>query len=462
MMSELSRGEIEGTNHNEIAMAALADLEAYGEIRYSGGKFWQWGGSHWHELIEQKIIAHLAQNYSKYPACKKFSDHKGCLSVLRNNDDVNRELCQAGLQGINFANGFLTKTGELLPHNPDFGMTYVLPYAYRPELSTSAPRWFKMLQDFWGEDEDYRDKIKLLQEAFAVTMFGVSTEYQKAFTLFGVAHSGKTQIRYVLEGLMPKGCVSTIPPNDWSDKFLPTGMVGKLLNVAGEISDNDMIDGPKLKQIVCGEAIQAQYKHGQTFEFEPRCAQWFLGNHLPRSKDNTKGFTRRFIFLKFCKAFPTTAGVKVNDYWKVVIQEEREAIAAWAVEGMQGLIDQGHHFTEPASHLELESRMAERNDNVRLFIKGLRENLQVILGEAAHVGRSVNWTSIDALYSAYPLYCYGFTGVSAVALSNCTERLAEIQADFGFRLSPPPVAKGVTKPGCSYLTLVPKGTAPAA
>ena len=59
-----------------------------------------------------------------------------------------------------------------------------------------------------------------------------------------------------------------------------------------------------------------------------------------------------------------------------MIAEEREAIAAWAVEGMQGLIDQGCSLTEPASHLELESRVAERNDNVRLFIKGLRRNFR--------------------------------------------------------------------------------------
>ena len=315
-MADLSRGEIVGINHNEIAKAALADLAAYGEIRYSAGRFWQWGGSHWEEMEDDKIISHLSENYSQYQAAKKYNDHVGCLKVLKSKDGVKRDLCQVGLKGINFVNGFLTQTGELLPHNPDFGMTYVLPYAYRPELSTSAPRWFKMLHDFWGEDPDYRDKVKLLQEAFAVTLFGVTPEYQKAFTLFGVAHSGKTQIRYVLENLMPKGCVSSIPPSAWSDKFLPAGMLGKLLNVAGEISDNDMIDGPMCKQIVGGEMIVGQFKHCMPFDFSPRCAQWFLGNHLPRSKDNTKGFTRRFMFLKFNRAFPTTAGVKVNDYWR--------------------------------------------------------------------------------------------------------------------------------------------------
>jgi len=385
---------------------------------------------------------------------RKRGDHVGGLNVLKDSAKLVKELTRAGLNGINFVNGFLTETGELLPHDPDFGMTYVLPYAYRPELAGTAPRWFAMLESFWGDDADYGDKVRLLQEAFAVTLFGVAPRYQKAFMLFGMPHGGKSQIRFVLEGLMPKGCVSLVAPSDWANPFLPAEMAGKLLNIAGETSEQSMIDGEKFKQIVGGEPIVAQKKHQQPFSFEPKCAQWFLGNHLPRSRDSSEGFTRRFMFLKFNKAFPMTAGVKVNDYFKVVIDEEREAIAAWAVDGMRALRDQGHIFTEPASHRECAERVAERNNNVRLFLVGLQQQGRIRLGEQAHKGQNVSSTSVSDLYNVYRAFCFGSGGVSPVAQQSFTDRLEELQGRFGFALRRVTVAKGVTQPVCIFLTTV--------
>jgi P4 family phage/plasmid primase-like protien len=459
LISGLRRGEIEGTDHHEIAMAALTDLEAFGEIRHWSGKFWQWKGSHWESFEDQKVISHLSEHYSKYPAMKKRGDHLGALAVMRDSERVRKPLMVAGLNGINFVNGFLTEDGELKAHNPDFGMTYVLPYAYRPELSGTAPRWFAMLQAFWGDDDDYADKIRLLQEAFAVTLFGVAARYQKAFVLYGVAHAGKSQIRYVLENLMPKGCVSTVAPGDWSNPFLPAEMAGKLLNVAGEISEHVMIDGEKFKQIVEGAPIMAQKKHQQPFTFNPMCAQWFLGNFLPRSRDSSEGFTRRFAFLKFNKAFPAQAGVKVNDYFEVVVAEEREAIAAWAVEGMRALRDQGHIFTEPQSHKECANEVAERNNNVRSFISGLQQQGRIRLGQQAHKGQSVTSTQASDLYNVYRSFCFASGGVSPVGLGAFISRLEEVQGRYGFEFKKVTTAPGVTVPICFWLTLVEKRAA---
>ncbi len=85
-----------------------------------------------------------------------------------------------------------------------------------------------------------------------------------------------------------------------------------------------------------GEVIEAQEKNKPMFNFRPRAAHWFASNHTPKSQDSSDGFTRRWLFLVFTKAFPKDAR-KINDYDKIVVAEEREAIAAWAVHHMNRL-----------------------------------------------------------------------------------------------------------------------------
>jgi P4 family phage/plasmid primase-like protien len=454
MLTTKRPGEIEGTNHNEIAVAALADLQAYGEIRFHNGKFWQWQGSHWAVYDEDKIVSHLAKEYSEYPAAKKQHDHESCVKVMQKDSDVRKPLSEmASLCGINFVNGFLTDAGELRPHNPDFGMTYVLPYAYRGELADACPKWFKMLKDFWGDDEDYLDKVKLLQEAFAVTLFGAAPAFQMAFMLYGVAHSGKTQIREVLEGLMPAGCRSLVPPTAWGDKFQPVQLDGKLLNIGGDISETLMIDGEKFKQIIGGEEISVQRKHKDPFDMKPKCTHWFLGNHLPRTRDSSDGFTRRIMFLKFNQPFTKASGVKINDYGRMVVAEEREAITAWAVEGMWRLKQRGG-FTEPKSHLSCALDVARQNNNVLSFIVGLQEQGCILLGTQAHRGRNVNSTPVRDLFYVYRSYSAKMGGAPHVGPETFSARLDELQGRFGFELRKVAGLSGGAQPTCLWLTIV--------
>src|SRR4029077_8469030 len=123
----------------------------------------------------------------------------------------------------------------------------------------------------WGGDEDYADKVNALQEAMAVTMFGLGSRFQRCVCLIGPSRSGKSRILNLMDKLMPPGTRSAINPSDWKDRFLPAELHGKLLNVAGELSGNTRISGSKFKEIVTGETITAQRKNQDPFEFRPTC-----------------------------------------------------------------------------------------------------------------------------------------------------------------------------------------------
>jgi putative DNA primase/helicase len=359
----LRRGDILGETHAELAEACIAFLKKYGDVRYDASKFWQWHGASWVQRNEGELLKLIAENYGQYPAGRRQSDHTGILKVMK--ALAASPLRSSYVKGINFANGYLTEHLELVAHHPDYGMTYTLPYRYTPEKAGHMPIFDQFLNDCWASDPDYGDKMLALQEAIGVSVFGKGPNFELAFLLFGQAGSGKSVMQSVMKGLVPFGSSSSIPPTDWGDRFLPAELFGKIINFAGELSESRPIPGDIFKKIISGEDLTVQYKNGQPFSFEPEAAHWFNSNFLPKTRDSSEGFNRRWLILEFNnRVDPSKRVVGLEDQ---ILEHEREAIVAWAIQGYKRLMDSGK-FTLPTSHLALVEAMAADNNTVRHFL----------------------------------------------------------------------------------------------
>jgi P4 family phage/plasmid primase-like protien len=422
-LSELRQGDIRGETHKEIAKQALKDLSETGELRFDVSSFWQWKGASWEALAPRRLEGFITEEYGDYPGCKKNADARGIVNAMRGL--AVKELAQSPVRGVNFANGFLTEDLQLLPHSPDFGATYVLPYRYRPE-DTHCPMFMQLLDDYWGGDADFQDKILALQEALAATIVGIAPRYQRAFLLFGQPGSGKSRIPAILEGLLPGGCRSNVSPSDWGDKFLPAELHGKLLNVAGEISERRKIAGDIFKQIVEGASITAQHKNQAPFTFQPRAAHWFCGNHLPLTDDYSGGFTRRWLILVFNKLVAPDR--KNVDIAEIILAQEREQIAAWALSGLDRLKG-NKDYTLPPSHKERVAAMTMKNNPVFYF---LSENKRLRVGEGEHAGCVRTRTKMLALHQEYWTFCLSTGASGRVAAPQFTAMMDEYARTFGY------------------------------
>jgi len=453
-LASLRAGPITGANHAEIAEAVIKDLEELGgPIRFHNDTLWQYEGSSWKKMDEAKVLQTIIRDYGKtHKAAGRATDHQGILRTIRGL--AVGELQEVAVSGINFVNGFLTEDLELKPHDPAYGMTYTLPYPYLPESAGKATRWQQMLVDYWGSDPDFSEKVTALGEVMALTLFAKMTEVQLAVCLYGVGHSGKSRIMEIVQALMPAEAQTSLPPTLWGDKFGPAQLVGKLLNFAGELSETQLIDSAKFKQIVEGAVIEAQEKNRPMFNFRPRAAHWFASNHTPKSKDSSDGFTRRWLFLCFTKAFPEGPR-KILEYHKVVISEEREAIAAWAVQHMVRLRHENFKITDPPSSMEQREALENELNNVRDFLVGLREQGRMILGAEAHqnVSDLHNYTPLSTLLTEYKTYCLG-QSVSPAGSKTLEKRMAHLQGQFGFRKDTVIGAAGLPIPVYRFLTLV--------
>lgn len=438
----LRKGEMAGDNHSDLAEATVEYLNKFGEVRFNANRFWQWKGAFWEHIEDHRILKIIADEFGHYPACRRQSDHSGVMKVMK--ATAAKPLHQSGLHGLNFANGFLTENLDLVEHSPDHGMTYILPYRYRPEIAGHMPIFNQFLQDSWAEDPDFEDKIAALQEAMGATLMSCATRYQRAFCLFGQPGSGKSRVAAILRGLLPPNSVASIPPQKWGDKFLPAQLFGKVLNFAGELSESQNIPGAAFKEIVEGTEITAQHKNQDPFEFSPSCAHWFSSNYLPRTKDSSDGFNRRWLMLEWTKRVPEHK--RIPDLDMIILEHETEAIVAWAVQGFERLL-KNQSYTQPASHYALIEQMGQSNNSVRYF---LQTSPRVIVGQH----KTQDDISVTELHGEYWQFCLGTGTTHRVSLSTFQKMMKELAPTLGFRESMHKTAHGHMEAKYSGIGLV--------
>lgn len=432
-MRELRAGAIEGLNHTEVAEEVIKDMEQFGGIRFHNGRFWQWKGSDWQVKEEAEILAYIADEYGHLQAVRRHSDHNGILKVMANLRSM--DLKTKDINGINFTNGVLTKDLQLIPHSPEFGFTYTLPFGYRPEANGKHFRFMELLYNSWGHEDDYQQKLEAMREVICVTLFGFGPKFSRAACLYGLPKSGKTQVLNVVKGLVPEGSWSAIPPTDWGDKFLKTELHDKLLNLGGDLSENKMIDGEMFKQIIDGSTIPGQRKNQPIFHFSPRCMHCFASNHLPRTRDTSDGFNRRWLILSFMR--PVKDADKVLDLGNVIVAEEREAIVAWAVEIVQQLLAK-REYTLPPSHFRMLGEMANLNNSVRFFLT-TSAKIRIPLGidelEKADISDpTLSRISETKLHTDYWSFCVGTGGAQPVGLRSFRAKMRELGNELGFKM----------------------------
>ena len=449
-IKELKTGSMTGADHTEIARALIEELNLIYDLRVHNSGVWRWIGSHWEEYPEVEIMAKIANDYGHYSACKRASDHKGIFTVLKYL--LPQNLKSTEIKGINFANGFLSEELKLLDHDPSYGMTYTMPFRYMPKESNNSKMFFKFLKDCWGKDKDYKDKIDAIQEAMCITLFGLGPRFQKVVLLQGAPNSGKSQLLRIASSLVPDRARCVVPPNDWSDRFMPAMMNEKLINVCGELSEKKKIDGQRFKDIVDGSEMSGQYKGKDIFLFRAICTHWFASNHYPKTEDTSEGFNRRWLILTFNK--PISASERKLDIGDLIVAEERESIVAWAVKAMNRM-KINNNYTLPTSHVQAIREIATMNNSIRFFIQ---ESGKVRIGSLKSEKQS-NLTSETRLYNAYWSFCIGPGGARPVGSRDFRAKMRELSSELGFSLKIEDGAFGGQTANYSNIILVEKEAA---
>lgn len=374
-----------GENHTEIAQALIEELETINKIKFHNGNFYRWGGSHYEIYPAIEIEREIHLRYGSCGANKRRSDTKGILQTVSSLQAYPLKDQDIVGHGVNFANGYLTRLPdgafELQPHDPKWGCTYTFPFLVdmsaiedpvKNDLRKLAPTFHQFLESSWGYDFDFKEKVLALQEALFATIFGLAPQYQRAFLLFGVAGSGKSQLLTIISSLVPPEVKSAVSPDVWGETFSVVDMVGKLLNIAGELSESKGIKGQIFKEVIDGTEMMVRAPFGQAFTTQMIAAQWFAGNFLPKTKDTSDGFNRRWLIFAFTKAI-SDKDKKIN-LGNDIVNTERAGIIQWCLSASKRLHAQ-KSYTIPPSSVRSVAEMGSINNTIRAFLEANHNNL---------------------------------------------------------------------------------------
>jgi P4 family phage/plasmid primase-like protien len=282
------------------------------------------------------------------------------------------------------------ETGSIHPHSPDVIFTVQLPVECenppRPEnyREPNCPLFQTFLDRMLPEP--------FQQEALWEMMgYGMSTDnrYEKAFLLYGEGDNGKSVILNIMKALF-QGYVSVLRLSELSHTFRPAALIDKLINISSEGESSALIDDPIVKTLISGEELMVERKYRDAFSFRPFAKIIVASNHLPRSRDKSHGYFRRWLMLHFMVTIPQKE--KDTSLSEKIIESELDEIFYGALVGLQRL-RRHNGFTVPLSSSALLQQYEEMLNPALVFFK---ECLKAV--PAAHV-------KIGDLYSRYRDWC---------------------------------------------------------
>lgn len=391
------RGAIEGEmlpafergDSVELAREMLAELSAGSghAVVYDRNQFWRYDPHRgvFAELSKAALYRHIASYAGrtirgKKPRVLALSDTavKGVLGAAAAYaaqpgffDDAPRGVC--------FADAWVTaRDGEVVAeeHAAAHRATHALDVRY--DTAARVDQWRAMLRQVFrrevvdevgavvGEDLGETEKaISLLQEFAGASLVGMAATWAVCLVLVGPGNDGKSRVLNVLRALFPATAVCSIAPNAWSRGFLLAELAGKRLNVVSELPSGDVQDGDRFKQVVAGDPVTAERKYEAPFTLVPEAGHVFACNELPGTRDQSRGFWRRFAVIPCTRSFAAHEEVKNID--RLVIREELAGIAAWALEGAARLQREGR-YTTPRVSEEAKAEWQADSDQVRQWV----------------------------------------------------------------------------------------------
>jgi len=212
---------------------------------------------------------------------------------------------------ITVENGILNlETLELKPHTPEHLSRVLLPVEYhKPEHDDIEKNlkhtlfWKYLTASFTVNGTFRKDDFDSVLEIIASLIIKRHVD-EKAFMFLGGGENGKSVTLAYSQSMIGRNNVSNISLQDISDdKFMRANLVGMSANIFPDLEQNELRHTGKIKAITSNEGIEVQKKHQQGFTLYPFCKLMFSCNRFPKVFDQSQGFFRRWLIIKWDRDF---------------------------------------------------------------------------------------------------------------------------------------------------------------
>lgn len=322
----------------------------YPFVTFDGMCVYCYTGTHWDSISDFELKVFLKEVYCKEAGervtgsqrevveglFKQFPYTAMSLGTTQAKDKVNFQNCTLDLN-----------TGNPMPHSYYHYFRYVLPYDYDP--NARCPMFMKYLDEVLPE----KDVQNVLAE-YIGWIFLPDLKLEKVLFLYGSGCNGKSVFVDIIEALLGRDNVSHESLSDMcgeSGDRSRANLAGKLLNTCSDVSPN-AFSGDIFKRIASGEPISTRLLYKDVATLTGYAKMMFCLNELPKTKDNSKGYFRRFLIVPFNVQIPKS---RIDPKLaQKIISTELPGIMNWALQGRARLVRQQGFSDSPICDRELE------------------------------------------------------------------------------------------------------------
>lgn len=347
------------------------------EVLTYNGKYWL---NYEHSQIEEFATKHFSPQANN----TKRNEFKG---LMLSTNLVKQEFLDDSHAGyINFNNGVLRLSDRsLLPHSPDYGFSYVLPYDYNPHAS--SPNFDKMLCNVTVNDEQMQ---QVLLEFMGYAISGARASFgSKALILTGTGSNGKSTFLDVIKMLIGKVCYSTVSLTDMSNPNARYSMVNKLFNICEEVDEDELRRGTAIfKSITAGAELTVKRLYADISTMRVDSKIILACNELPQSKENTYAIYRRMLISPFNATFNKESGIDKDILHK--ISGEMSGVYNRILDAYDKFMSNNGQFSESEKMSRALEEYIYSNSTFNQFVSDCLE-----------VGNEEDFMSNDELISIY-------------------------------------------------------------
>ncbi len=268
-------------------------------------------------------------------------------------------------------------------------------------------RFLKFLNDAAMGDSEI---VKLTLEVMGYLLSSLNTA-KKFFVIGTAGNSGKSTLALLLKYLIGEEFVTSITPNNLSDRFALGSTRGKILNLAMDIAHGKLSASAvsRLKSITGQDSIVIEEKY-QRSENTISNLRFLFGTNYPVTlpqEDDENSFWERMVVIPFCRSVPPSEiDVDLLDD----LLDEKDDIVSLCLKNLNTFIKNNHRFSYCQKSEEVKRSWRKVEVSTASFYYFWNEKIEV-------TGNPQNSVYASTLHSEYLEYCTN-NGLDAVPYSN--------------------------------------------
>lgn len=379
--------------------------------------YYHYTGKVWRPLSDKAVQSQIAEALrGTFPQASTVSGTAQMVAMRTHREGMQPSGAIPGFAV--FENGVINvNSGLLLPHDPKYWVSTLLPYNYNP--SAQCPNWLAFVDEIFSGDED---RIALLQEWLGYLMYG-GYEHQKALLLLGAPRSGKGTIGRMIRKLVGDDNYTGGNLSDLASSSAMATWMHKTVCFMGDVKGSipRHIGGIVLErfmQISGGDALlfDRKFKDSVTVDIPTRMT--LAANGVPRMFDDSGALAGRMMILPVDGSHAGTEDVNLFDR----LAPEIEGVAIWALLGYIRLQQNGR-FTEP-----------ERSRNEQTYLAESYSPISAFLSDQAEYGPQYKCTTKE-VYDQYIKWAMHTGGDATLTQRTVTSAIKQASAVRNVRYS---------------------------